>query len=174
MTDAAQRLVDALRSREMTLAVAESLTGGLVMATITSKAGSSAVLRGGVVVYATDTKASQLGVDRDLLERQGPVDAQVAEEMARGVRARWGADLGLATTGVAGPEPQGGHPVGEVYVAVADAAGVVVERLDLKSLAGSAEEGNKDGDACDTGRAGIRRATVARALDVVLSRVQAG
>jgi nicotinamide-nucleotide amidase len=144
---------------------------GLVTATITARAGASAVLRGGVVVYATDTKASQLGVDRDLLEARGPVDAQVAEEMARGVRARWGADLGLATTGVAGPEPQDGHPVGEVYVAVADAAGAVAELLDLKSQARSAEDGNKDGDAV---RAGIRGTTVARALDLVFARIQAG
>ncbi len=104
------------------MAVAESLTGGLVMATLTEIPGASAVLRGGPVVYATDTKASELGVDPELLASQGPVSALVAEAMAVGVRARWRADIGLATTGVAGPDGQDGHPVGEVYVALADAS----------------------------------------------------
>jgi len=116
-------LVASLRKAGKTIAVAESLTGGLVMATLTEVPGVSEVLRGGAVVYATDTKASELGVDGQLLAERGPVDADVALAMANGVRQRWAADLGLATTGVAGPDPQAGHPVGEVYVAVADAAG---------------------------------------------------
>jgi nicotinamide-nucleotide amidase len=115
-------LVARLGQAGKTLAVAESLTGGLVMATLTDVPGVSEVLRGGAVVYATDTKASELGVDAGLLAERGPVDPEVALAMARGVRVLWSADLGLATTGVAGPDPQGGHPVGEVYVAVADAS----------------------------------------------------
>jgi nicotinamide-nucleotide amidase len=116
-------LVARLRRSGKTLAVAESLTGGLVMAALTDVPGVSEVLRGGVVVYATDTKASQLGVDDQLLSDRGAVDPDVALSMARGVRTRWSADFGLATTGVAGPDAQGEHPVGEVYVAVADASG---------------------------------------------------
>ncbi|MEO8105844.1 MAG: CinA family protein [Actinomycetes bacterium] len=116
----AARLVHVLRDRGLTLAVAESLTGGLVMASLTAVPGASAVLRGGAVVYATDTKASQLGVDAALLDSRGPVDPLIAEAMAVGARTSWQADIGLATTGVAGPDRLDGHPVGEVYVAVAD------------------------------------------------------
>ncbi len=152
----AARLVPALQERGLTLAVAESLTGGLVMATLTEIPGASRVLRGGPVVYATDTKTSELGVDAELVASRGPVDPEVARAMAVGVRARWQADLGLATTGVAGPEPQAGRPVGEVYVAVADSAGVSAV-------------------ACDLGQAGTRNAirgrTVERALEAVLDRL---
>jgi PncC family amidohydrolase len=122
-------LVARLERAELTVAVAESLTGGLVLGALTTVPGVSAVLRGGVVVYATDTKASQLGVDAELLRERGPVDPDVALAMARGVRRRWTSDIGLATTGVAGPEPQDGHPVGEVYIAVADRAAGRAERL---------------------------------------------
>ena len=124
-------LVGRLRNKGKTLAVAESLTGGLVMATLTEVPGVSDVLRGGAVVYATDTKASELGVDGGLLADRGPVDPDVALAMARGVRTRWAADLGLATTGVAGPDPQHDHPVGEVYIAVADATDGQVVRCPI-------------------------------------------
>lgn len=119
----AAALVPALRERGLTVAVAESLTGGLVMAAFTEIPGASAVLRGGPVVYATDTKVSELDIDAGLLASQGPVSPLVAEAMAAGVRARWQADIGLATTGVAGPDAQDGQAVGEVYVALADASG---------------------------------------------------
>lgn len=125
----APTLVGRLAAAGLTVAVAESLTGGLVMAKLTDVPGVSAVLRGGVVTYATDTKASQLGVDEELLDSRGPVDPEVAAQMARGVRERWGADIGLAATGVAGPDPQDGHHVGEVYVAVADRSSVRAERV---------------------------------------------
>ena len=151
----ARRAVAALASRNLTLAVAESLTGGLVMAALTEVPGASAVLRGGPVVYATDTKAAALDVDPELLADRGPVDPDVAEAMARSVRNRWGADLGLATTGVAGPEPQAGHPVGEVYVALADELGATVVGLDL---------------AAAGGRAAIREKTVEQALATLLAR----
>ncbi len=127
----AAALVATLLERGLTIAVAESLTGGLVMAALTEVPGVSAVLRGGPVVYATDTKASELDVDPELLAARGPVDPEVAAAMATSVRTRWLADVGLATTGVAGPESQAGHPVGEVYVAVSDADGSVVHRLEL-------------------------------------------
>jgi nicotinamide-nucleotide amidase len=130
------QLVEMLKDARRTVAVAESLTGGLLMATLTDVPGVSAVLRGGAVVYATDTKASMLDVDDGLLAAKGPVSGEVALAMAVGVRARWGADFGVATTGVAGPDPQDGHLAGEVYVAVSDADGSVVERLHLSGAGG--------------------------------------
>jgi nicotinamide-nucleotide amidase len=111
-------LVGALARAGRTVAVAESLTAGQVSARLGDVPGVSAVLRGGVVAYATDVKASVLGVDAALLAEQGPVHPQVALQMADGVRRLLGADLGLATTGVAGPGPQDGHPAGTVYIAV--------------------------------------------------------
>jgi len=112
--EAVHRLVD----RRETLATAESLTGGLVAATVVEIPGVSAVFRGGLVVYATDLKAALAGVPEGLLAERGPVDADVAAALAAGARARCGADWGVATTGVAGPDPQDGKPVGLVYVAV--------------------------------------------------------
>ena len=125
---------DVIRSfaaRGLTVAVAESLTGGLVVADLVSVPGASAVVRGGVVAYATELKHALLGVDAALLAAGGPVQGAVAEQMASGVRARLGADLGLATTGVAGPDPQDGHPPGEVWIAVASAVDVRSVRLEL-------------------------------------------
>lgn len=107
----------------LTVAVAESLTGGRLCAALTAQPGASKVLRGSVTSYATDLKASILGVDRDLLVREGAVHPQVARQMAEGVRLLCGADLALATTGVAGPDPQDGRPVGTVFTALATASG---------------------------------------------------
>ena len=101
------------------MATAESLTGGLVCAALTDVPGASAVVRGAVVAYATELKAQVLGVDPDLLATGGAVQAEVARQMATGVCRVLGADVGVATTGVAGPDPQDGHPVGTVFVAVA-------------------------------------------------------
>jgi nicotinamide-nucleotide amidase len=151
-TGAAATLLRALEARGWTLAVAESLTGGLVAATVVDVPGASRVLRGAVVAYATDLKAGLLGVDDDLLAARGPVDPDVAEAMARGVRERLGADVGLATTGVAGPGSQDGHPAGEVYVAVVTPQDVRVERLRL------------DGD-----RAAVRRGAAAAALECAVN-----
>ena len=125
VADAATALVRTLTGQRRTLAVAESLTGGLVAAAITSVPGASAVLRGSVTAYATDVKASVLGVDPELLAAEGAVHPEVAAQMSVGVRRLLGADLGLATTGVAGPTGQDGKPVGLVYVAVCDAEGRV-------------------------------------------------
>ncbi|MDI3406001.1 CinA family protein [Streptomyces cavernicola] len=115
----AAEVLERLARHGRTLAVAESLTGGLVAAELTSVPGASASFRGSVTAYATELKRRILGVDGTLLAERGAVDADVAQEMARGVREALGADWGIATTGVAGPEPQDGKPVGTVYVAVA-------------------------------------------------------
>ncbi len=132
----AQVLVDRLIARGWTVAVAESLTGGLVVASLVSIPGASATVRGGIVAYATDLKHALLGVDAALLAAQGPVHPEVARQMALGVRrvagtADAGADVGIATTGVAGPTSQDGKPVGSVHIAVATPAGVRVESLTL-------------------------------------------
>lgn len=147
---AAAAVVHALVDRGQTLAVAESLTGGLLAATIVEIPGVSSVFRGGLVVYATDLKHSLAGVPEDLLADRGPVDPDVAIALARGARARCGADWGLATTGVAGPEPQDGKPVGLVYVAAVGPHGAQVREL---RLAGS--------------RADIRTASAVSALSML-------
>ena len=114
-----------------TLAVAESLTGGALASAIVAVPGASVCFRGGVVAYATELKATLLGVDPVLLERVGAVDADVAAQMALGVARLAGAAVGIATTGVAGPSSQDGAPVGTVYVATAVDGAVSVRRLDL-------------------------------------------
>ncbi|WP_187976423.1 CinA family protein [Mycetocola sp. JXN-3] len=112
------------------IAVAESLTGGLVLASIVSVPGASAVLRGGVVAYDTELKHRVLGVDAVLLAEFGPVDPRVAEQMARGARrigttAAGEAQIGVSTTGVAGPtpDPQTGTPVGTVFIGISSVRG---------------------------------------------------
>ena len=140
-------LVATLRARSETLAVAESLTGGALAAAVVDVPGASTVLRGAVVAYATDLKHALLGVDADLLAAEGPVHPEVARQMADGVRDRLGATWGLATTGVAGPDPQDGIAPGTVYVAVTGPDSNRVERLLLP------------GD-----RGEVRAATVGRAL----------
>jgi nicotinamide-nucleotide amidase len=109
----------ALAGRGESVACAESLTGGLVCAALTDVPGASASVRGGVVAYSTEVKATVLGVPADLLAERGAVDPQVAREMAQAVCRLLASDWGVATTGVAGPDPQDGRPVGTVYVAVA-------------------------------------------------------
>lgn len=119
-------LVAALATAGTTIAVAESATGGVVLARLTAVPGVSDVLRGGVVVYATDSKATVAGIDPLLLDAHPPVSEEVTEALAVAVRAQFGADLGVATTGVAGPDDQDGVPVGTVVWAVADADGSAV------------------------------------------------
>lgn len=154
---AAVALVRAAVEQGVLLATAESLTGGLLCAALTDVPGASAVVRGAVVSYASDVKRDLLGVDGALLAREGAVHPDVAAGMASGALRVLGADLGLATTGVAGPDPSDGQPVGTVYVACAlrDAA-PVVRRL---ALAGS--------------RAEIREGTVEAALTLALEVVSA-
>jgi nicotinamide-nucleotide amidase len=119
----AREVVAELTRRGETLATAESLTGGLVGQLITAVPGASVGYRGGVISYATELKASLAGVSRSTLAEVGPVAGRTAAEMASGVAVRCGADWGLATTGVAGPDAQDGHPVGEVFVALAGPGG---------------------------------------------------
>ncbi|WP_344232099.1 CinA family protein [Kribbella hippodromi] len=128
---AVERLVGLLGERGVTVATAESLTGGMVGAVLTGVPGVSAVYRGGVVVYATDLKAKLAGVPEELLAAVGPVHPDTAAALATGVRVRLGADYGLATTGVAGPDPQAGVSAGTVYVAAAGAGNVQVRKLQL-------------------------------------------
>ena len=123
-TDAAARLLARAETLGLTIATAESLTGGLVADALVSVPGASSVFRGGVVSYATQLKRDLLGIDQGLLAECGAVDARVAAQMAERVRIVCGGaeapvSLGLATTGVAGPAEQDGHPAGEVYLAVA-------------------------------------------------------
>jgi nicotinamide-nucleotide amidase len=146
-----------LAERGGTVAVAESLTGGLLGAELTAMPGSSATFAGGVIAYATPLKHSLLGVSEDLLAAHGAVHPDVAAAMARGVRERLGASYGLAVTGVAGPEPQDGHPVGTVHVAVADSGGGVWTRSPGLPVAA-------DGVRA---RAGVRQMTVVHALDLL-------
>ncbi|HUR72746.1 MAG TPA: CinA family nicotinamide mononucleotide deamidase-related protein [Sporichthya sp.] len=119
-----------LRERGATVAVAESLTGGMVGSALTEMAGSSATFLGGVIVYATPAKA-ELGVDAALLAERGPVDADVAGQLAERVRDRFGATYGLSCTGVAGPEPVGDYPPGAVFLGLAGPNGVRTLRRDL-------------------------------------------
>ncbi|HEY7989407.1 MAG TPA: CinA family protein [Lapillicoccus sp.] len=132
MTASSADIVVRLVELAQTVGSAESLTGGLVVATLVDPPGASAVVRGGVVAYATPLKSSVLGVDAALLAERGAVDAEVARQLAVGARRVLGVDWGVATTGVAGPDPQDGMPVGCVFVAVAAPDGsVAVERHDL-------------------------------------------
>ena len=153
---AAAAAVQLLVERGETLATAESLTGGLVAATIVEIPGVSAVFRGGLVVYATALKHALAGVPEDLLKERGPVDPDVALALAAGARERCLADWGVATTGVAGPDPQDGKPVGLVYIAVAGPAGATVREL---RLAGS--------------RARIRGASVTAVLELLTGQLRA-
>ncbi len=116
-----------------TVAVAESCTGGLLAGRLTDRPGSSAYVLGGAVVYSNEAKAAVAGVDAGLIERVGAVSPEVADALADGALARFGADVGIGVTGIAGPG--GGtseKPVGRVYVAVADRSGArIARKLDL-------------------------------------------
>jgi PncC family amidohydrolase len=130
LVELARRLQERCLAAGLTVAAAESCTGGLVTHVLTEVPGSSGYLLGGVVSYADRAKTELLGVDPDHLAAHGAVSAQVARAMANGARERFGADLGVAVTGIAGPD--GGSdakPVGLTYVAVADEEGVDVRRL---------------------------------------------
>jgi nicotinamide-nucleotide amidase len=138
---AAADLVARLTAVGQTVSVAESLTGGLVAAALTEPAGASAVVRGGVLAYATDLKSQVLGVDATLLRERGPVDPDVAEQMAGGVRTLMGSTYGLATTGVAGPGEVDGKSPGTVYISVVGpgssrvrALSLSGDRADIRSL----------------------------------------
>jgi nicotinamide-nucleotide amidase len=163
MSSEADSLISALVARGATVATAESLTGGLVCAALTSVPGASAVVRGGLVSYAVSVKADVLGVDPGLLARQGAVDPAVAVQMAVGARRLLASDFAIATTGSAGPDPDPGGamtgpvPPGRGFVAVAGP--------EVEVVAGFACEGSD--------REGVRLAAVEAALDL-LGRVLEG
>ncbi|GAB3126140.1 CinA family protein [Tsukamurella serpentis] len=150
-------LVRELTERRQTLASAESLTAGLFAATVAEVPGASAVLRGGLIVYATDLKASLAGVPEAELSRDGPVHPNTARALADGARRRCAADWGVGLTGVAGPADQDGVPVGTVHIGVSgpDGTSVTTHRF--------------DGD-----RAGVRRATVGTAIRELGLRLRGG
>jgi len=150
--DPAARLLDRLRDEGRTLATAESLTGGLVGASLTAVAGSSDVYLGGVVSYAISIKTAVLSVPEALIEDHGVVSEECAVAMADGARALTGADLAVATTGVAGPGPQDGVSAGTVWVAVSSSAGHAATELALPG----------DRDA-------VRRDAAAAALELALN-----
>jgi nicotinamide-nucleotide amidase len=129
-----EEMLGRLAANQQTVAVAESLTGGQVLATLTAVPGASQVVRGGVVVYATEAKTVLAGVSPELLDSLGPVDPQVARALAEGVRARLSATFGVGVTGVAGPSEQAGHAVGEVHLAVVGPLGVVTASRDFAAL----------------------------------------
>ena len=151
--DVGGAVVALLIERGLTVAVAESLTGGLLVAELIRTPGASAVVNGGVVAYNTALKHSVLGVDAELLAERGAVDPTVAEQMAARVRSALAvngraADIGISTTGVAGPDPQDGQPVGTVYLGFATETEVVSVALRLS--------GSRDG---------IRKAVVSESLE---------
>jgi nicotinamide-nucleotide amidase len=145
-------IVGVLTERGQTVAVAESLTGGLLGAAITAVPGASVVFRGGVIAYATELKAALLGVPPALLAAHGAVHPEVAAAMAAGARDRLGATFGVATTGVSGPDPAEGKQPGTVYIAVSSGSQSVTRDLALA------------GDRND-----IRRDTVEQALSLLWS-----
>lgn len=155
----AERIVAELTRRGERVAVAESLTGGLLASAFVDVPGASVVFGGGVVAYSTLFKAHLLGVDRALLDERGAIDPEVARQMATGVRDRvphrdFLVDHALATTGVAGPDPQDGHAPGTVWIGYADAAGATAELLQLSG-----------------GRDAIRHAAVDAALALLARRL---
>jgi nicotinamide-nucleotide amidase len=139
-----------------TVACAESLTAGLVAATVADTPGASLVLLGGVVAYAPELKVDLLGVPEGLIAEAGTVDPRVAVAMAEGARSRLRATWGVSTTGVAGPGPAEGKPAGTVHIAVAGPGGTDTRALRL------------NGD-----RGQIRAATVDRVLEMLAERLDA-
>ena len=151
--DRRKQVLEALRDRKLTIATAESCTGGMIAAALTDLAGSSAVFVGGVVSYWTEVKRQILGVSQETLDAYGAVSAQTACEMAEGARKLLGSDLALSVTGVAGPDPdERNNPVGRVYLALTDGERTIVRRP----------------QGLGTGRDEIRRDAVDYALGMVL------
>ena len=135
------RLKDLFTQKNLTIALAESCTGGLLAARITDAAGSSAYFLGGVVSYAYSAKEDLLGVSFDVLEKEGAVSETVVKQMARGARRRFGADVAIGITGIAGPG--GGtaeKPVGLVWIGLSDESGSRAERF----IWDSDREGNRE------------------------------
>lgn len=122
----AHDLIKRLASGGQSVAVAESLTGGLLAAALVDTPGASAVFAGGVVAYQAEQKSRQLGIDPEFLAERGTVDPEIAMLMAKAVRERFATDFGLSTTGVAGPKESEGKAVGTVYIGISSSAGETV------------------------------------------------
>jgi nicotinamide-nucleotide amidase len=150
----ARALIAALKTRGETLATTESLTAGLLAGTLAGVPGASAVLVGGLITYTEATKIALAGVDADVLAAVGPVAADTAQQMADGARLRCSATWGIGLTGVAGPEPHGGHAVGTVFLGIAGPDGTRSEELHLP------------GERWD-----IRLGSVHRAITALLARI---
>ena len=147
--ETAQAVIDLCRQHGWTLATAESCTGGLVGAALTTLAGASDAYAGGVIAYSNDVKRSQLGVPDETLRAHGAVSAETAASMAAGARRALRADVAVSVTGVAGPG--GGtaeKPVGLVYIAVESPVGDLTERLQL--------HGDRDSIRTDATSAALR------------------
>lgn len=134
MESIANKTVNALREKKMTIATAESCTGGLVSAKITSVSGSSDVISFSMVTYSNDVKIQKLGVKKETIEQFGAVSEQTAKEMAEQIKLLADSDVGIGVTGVAGPSTSEGKPVGLVFVAIAFEDNTVVEKLELGNL----------------------------------------
>ena len=140
MSDPAESVQRLLRAAGETVSTAESLTGGRLAALLTGIPGASDVYVGGVVTYATELKASLLGVPDRVIEEHGVVSSECAQAMATGVRALTGATYGVATTGVAGPAEQEGKPAGTVFVGIAGPDLVVAVALELRGKRGQIQD----------------------------------
>ena len=141
-----------LKERKLTMASAESCTGGLIAKRMTDLSGASAVFRGGVVSYATEVKADVLGVNKAVLDHFGAVSEPVARAMAEGARRIMKADIAVSTTGVAGPDKDDrGNEVGTVYIALAVKGNTICRKLSL------------DGD-----REAIRTAAASHAFEMII------
>jgi nicotinamide-nucleotide amidase len=154
-TDLCSAILAALTERGESVATAESLTGGLLCGALVDVPGASAAVLGGIVAYTAGAKVTLLGVDGGLVAVRGTVDAEVAEQMASGVRRRLEATWGVSTTGVAGPEAVHGKPPGTVFVAVSGPSGIRVEALKLGG-----------------GRSDVRQATVDAGLSLLLATLE--
>jgi CDP-diacylglycerol--glycerol-3-phosphate 3-phosphatidyltransferase len=155
--DVAKDVGDALRAGQLTLAVAESATGGMVGSLITDQPGSSKYFVGGVIAYSNEVKTAELGVSADVLRTVGAVSREVAEAMAEGARRRFDTDLAVSVTGIAGPDADGSRkPVGLTFIAVASARGT------------SSRELRFTGD-----RASVRRQSAVQALRMVIEEANA-
>jgi nicotinamide-nucleotide amidase len=158
LIDPARALLELCRARKLTIAAAESCTGGLLAATLTEIPGSSAAFDRGFVTYSNAAKTAMLGVPVDLLEIFGAVSAETAQAMASGALARAGADLAVAITGIAGPGGgMPGKPVGLVHFAAAARGG------------GRSHQARQFGDI---GRAAVRRESVRVALAMLQELAQ--
>lgn len=151
-----ERMVEVLKARAISIATAESCTGGLLGKSITDVSGSSAVYPGGVISYCNRVKHEILGVEQQLLDTLGPVSEPVARQMAEGVRRVIGADYGVSVTGIAGPNSdETGRPVGLVYIGASDGVTTLVREFRF------------DGD-----RAAVRAQAAEAAADLVLNLLE--